>query len=110
MQVNRSVALRSVMTLVVFLYCGSLANSADSAFPLLTGYGFNWLDPATASCDRLPVSDIRQIKSCEFHPTGAFGLDHPYHACKIAQRREFLIFNSVDACMEALETMHANAP
>lgn len=96
-----------VLGACVALFCVAVA---EASFPVAGGYGFDWLAPDTAKCIRIADTDARQFKACEFHASGAFGLDLAYHACPTTQRGEFLVFKSQAACQEALDTMQANAP
>jgi hypothetical protein len=89
---------------------GAAGMAAEAAFPVAGSYGFDWLTPDSAKCVRIAEVDAKQFKVCEFHTSGAFGLDLAYHVCPTAKRGEFLVFKSQAACQEALETMQANAP
>lgn len=97
---------------ILVLVVGSAAfcvHAADSGFPVAGSFGFDWLAPDSAKCVR--IADAKQFKACEFHTSGAFGLDLAYHSCPTAAKRgEFLVFKTQAACQEALETMQANAP
>lgn len=87
------------------------SQAADASFPVAGSYGFDWLAPDSAKCVRIADADVKRFKACEFHTSGAFGLDLAYHSCPVsAKRGEFLAFESQAACQEALETMQANAP
>ena len=87
------------------------ALATEASFPVAEGYGFDWLAPDSATCTRIAAADTKQFRACEFHTSGAFGLDLAYHSCPRASKRgEVLVFESQAACQEALETMQANAP
>ena len=93
----------------IALFCAA-GTAGEATFPVSGSYGFDWLAPDSAKCMRIAEADAKQFKVCEFHTSGAFGLDLAYHACPTAKRGELLIFKSQAACQEALETMQANAP
>jgi hypothetical protein len=59
-------------------------------------------------CERLNDGVVTQASACEFHSTGA--LDLAYYECRRSETSTWLVFHTEDACQEALETTHANAP
>lgn len=87
-----------------------LAASA-AEFPVVGGWGFDWLAPKSAKCRRIEAADAARFRKCEFlSPGGAFGLTLPYHRCTAPGRSEHLVYATRAQCTEALETMRANAP
>lgn len=102
--------LRVSLCLIVLLTGVSQgAGSEDATFPVVGGYGFNWLEPATAQCALIKQTDVQRFTACTYEGSGAFGLSLRFHTCA-APDAEFLIFSSPSECQEALETMQANAP
>ena len=80
-------------------------------FPPVGGYGFDWLQPETAVCHRITRKDSKLFRTCTFSASGyAFGIASSYHTCRISEQSELMIYQSQALCIEALETMQANAP
>lgn len=92
------------------IHHGDMAQGKEGPFAVSSGVGFNWLDPETARCARISTADGHGFRSCEFRQSGAFGLPHAYHACATDDGAEFLVFESLPQCEDALATMYANAP
>jgi hypothetical protein len=100
--------MRTALSAVVLLFTSPvLANE----FPVVGGYGFDWLKPQTTKCQRITRADAKEFSSCTFSPSGyAFGHPSSYHTCKAAGRSEYLIYASQAKCAKAFETMEGNAP
>lgn len=98
-----------LLPLVLLLLVAPWAQAQDR-FSVPGGHGFNWSKPKSARCVRLGEADVKQLKPCEFHATGAFGLPLAYYTCPRAKGGETLVFRNAAECKEALETMQANAP
>ena len=84
--------------------------TADFQRPAVGSFGFDWLKPEEARCTRITPSHLQRFTHCDFHESGAFGLNIAYHACQANGEGEYLVFGTAAACIEALETMQANAP
>lgn len=80
-------------------------------FPVVGGYGFDWLKPKTSHCRRITQVEAASFRSCSFSPAGhAFGLPSAYHTCGAPGRSEILVYGSPAQCAEAFQTMQANEP
>jgi len=80
-------------------------------FPVVGGHGFDWLNPDHTQCRRVTEADAKKFKACEFLADGnAFGLQSPYHSCRVSKRSEYFVYGSRAKCVEAFETMRSNAP
>ena len=102
---------RSIAATVLAIAClGTAARSAEPAFRVHDGFGFDWLAPDSARCTRVATKDTKAFQTCAFHDSGAFGLSLAYFSCPIRKGSELLVFKSSSECQEALETMQANAP
>ena len=77
-------------------------------------YGFDWLHPKSTRCKKLDQAFIRKLEKAkatctEREPGESFGIDvGPWHSCA-AGDQEWLIFATRENCIEAFETMMANA-
>lgn len=77
-------------------------------------YGFDWLHPKSTKCKKLDQAFIRKLEKAkatctEREPGESFGVDvGPWHSCA-AGDQEWLIFATRENCVEAFETMMANA-
>lgn len=86
------------------------AFAENNDYPPAGSYGFDWLDPLSAQCRQITGADIRSFKSCYFEKEGgSFGLEYPYYSCRVNDEIEFVVYLSESACIEAKETMDANA-
>ena len=74
-----------------------------------TPFGFDWLQPETAECVEITESMRASFGDCTYED-GAFGLSDPLFSCPAGAHSCYLVFESLDACIENLETMQANAP
>lgn len=83
---------------------------AGDRFDVVGGIGFNWSRPKQARCNVVKAEDVKDLASCQFEPTGAFGLPLAYHTCPAKRSGELMVFRSRKECQEAFETMQANAP
>lgn len=85
---------------------------SQSKIPSLVGqFGFDWLNPDQAECEKISPTLQSQFKSCEVHgpdATGSFTGKKDFHSCKDGKSHEFMIFKSQARCTEELETMRAN--
>lgn len=80
-------------------------------FPVAGGYGFDWLKSNAAKCRVISASQAAKFKKCQFFKNGnAFGFSSTYHECVGPERSEFFIYETRAKCVDALETMNANAP
>jgi hypothetical protein len=87
------------------------APSRAQPFPVVGGYGFDWLKPDTARCRPISQRDADRFSACRFEPSGhAFGLPSSYHSCTAPGRSETLVYETRSKCEAALETMRGNAP
>lgn len=88
-----------------------LAQAAEAA-PPIGQYGFDWLHPDSARCIQVTEKNKAQFQHCQFHPEGgSFGLTSlPYYTCTVSKKVEYMVYKSKAACIEAKETMEANAP
>lgn len=87
------------------------APAAANAFPVVGGYGFDWLKPKTSRCRRITPVEAASFQGCRFSPDGqAFGLASAYHTCQAPGRSEILIYGSPAQCDEAFQTMQAHEP
>ncbi|MCP9791760.1 hypothetical protein [Vulcanococcus limneticus] len=100
--------MRSAITAAVVL----LASPAlADGFPVVGGYGFDWLKPKTTSCHRITQAEANAFKACRYSASGnAFGLPSSYHSCVAPWRSEVLIYASQAKCAAAFNTMQANEP
>ncbi|MCS5700992.1 hypothetical protein NZK32_18280 [Cyanobium sp. FGCU-52] len=99
-----------IPVLAALLLLGA-APSRAQPFPVLGGYGFDWLKPDTASCRPISRREAERFQACRFEPSGnAFGLPSSHHSCKAPGRSETLVYETRAQCEAALETMRANAP
>lgn len=98
--------LLSVLATLSFEACA--ASTAE--FPIVGGYGFDWLKPDTTRCRTITTKDVATFKKCEFIDSGTFGLPLASHACRVARHSEYFILRTKAECKDALETMRANAP
>lgn len=98
--------LASVLTIFSFTACA--ANAAE--FPIVGGYGFDWLKPDTTRCKTVTAKDAAAFKKCDFLESGTFGLPLASHVCKAGKHSEYFILRNKAECKDALETMRANAP
>ena len=100
-------SLGFTLVLAVLAFC---PESAD-AIPPAEGYGFDWLHPETARCQRASQVESLRHSNCQYCPDGnAFGLHYPYHKCQDQAGREYLIYKTPQQCTDAIETMKSNAP
>ena len=80
-------------------------------FPVVGGYGFDWLKPKTSQCRRITQVEAASFRSCSFSPAGqAFGLPSAYHTCGAPGRSEILVYGSPAQCAEAFQMMQAHEP
>jgi hypothetical protein len=110
MRIQKAKLVTTLGVGLVFTLLGCSAPDAGGAFPLAAGFGFDWLDPESASCERMDADMAKTAGDCEFQSTGAFGLELAYYECRRSETSTLLVFQSADACQQALETMQANAP
>lgn len=100
--------MRITITLLIAFMC-PVVLAGD--FPVVGGYGFDWLKPQTAKCRRITQQDKDHFKTCEFLAKGnAFGLPLAHHTCKSSAKSEHFIYETRRQCQEAIETMQANSP
>lgn len=95
-------------TLAILPLAACAANAAE--FPIVGGYGFDWLKPDTTRCRMITAKDTAAFKKCEFIDSGTFGLPLASHTCKAGKYSEYFILRNKAECKDALETMRANAP
>ena len=80
-------------------------------FPVVGGYGFDWLQPKTTQCRHITPAEAATFRSCRFFPDGqAFGLPSAHHACLAPGRSEILVYGSPAQCTEAFQMMQAHEP
>ena len=72
-------------------------------------FGFDWLQPDSAQCVRITESMRARFSDCTLQD-GAFGLNDSVFSCPVSEHSCYLVFESMDVCIENLETMQANAP
>jgi hypothetical protein len=94
----------------LFLLVVAGSAGAEDRFPVVGGWGFDWLHPARARCREIAAKDAERFRACRYSKEFAFGLDMMAYACKADGRAEFVIFRTKNDCREAFETMQANAP
>jgi hypothetical protein len=86
---------------------------AKDEMPRVGSFGFDWLKPDTAKCQKLSETDIKRFKSCEpGGEAGGFGSSEvkSTHSCQVNEHSEWIIYASGKDCQIAFETMQANAP
>jgi hypothetical protein len=101
--------MRRLLFVPLFLI-GCLPSAFSAEHSVVGGYGFDWLKPMTAQCKLITQKDAERFKKCELSRTDAFGLPLVFHQCRVNDRSEFFIYSSLANCLEAFETMQANAP
>lgn len=107
MNIKQQIALGSA--LAIFATCQTWATQPDR--PLPGSYGFDWLHPESAKCEKITRRKLKKMKVCDAHPKGgSFALEYSYHACRMNGSIEYLIYETKAVCQEAKETMDANAP
>jgi len=86
--------------------------SAKDAKPPVGSFGFNWLKPETAKCQKLKEADIKRFKSCQpGGEEGGFGTNiKSTHTCQVNEKNEWNIYATRKDCQIAFETIQANAP
>jgi hypothetical protein len=105
------VAARTFALSIVLCGIALAASPGDSTSPSVGSYGFDWLHPAKAKCAAVTPKNNATFVACEHKPEGgAFGLSIPYFVCHPKKGTEFLVYATKDQCIEAKETMEANAP
>ena len=81
-----------------------------SEVPSVGSYGFNWLKPETAKCQKITEDCLKEFKTCRKNTkTGGFGEHKPTHVCQAAEG-EWIIYANKAQCQDEFETMQANAP
>ena len=108
-QRNHQTMLNIIRVLPIYFLLAPWAQ-AENKFFIMDGYGFNWAKPESAACTKLNEANMKQLKQCEFHTSGAFGLMIGHYACQHIKNGELLVFQSAAACHDALETMKAHGP
>jgi len=98
----------SNLALAMVLLAASGVSAADR-LPPAGSYGFNWLEPETATCKQLSAKDLAKVKTCTLSDN-AFGLELKSHACRVSDGVELIVYKTKAQCQEGLETMQANAP
>jgi hypothetical protein len=95
---------------IAALLFASAAYAEKQNLPPLGSYGFDWLNPDKAQCQKITPHLINKFLSCEYKNPGGFGLGNPSHKCRISNKSEYIVFSDKAKCMDELETMKANAP
>ena len=98
------------ITFISALLFASVTYAEIQNLPPLGSYGFDWLSPDKAQCQKITPQLAKKFRSCEYANPGGFGLGNPSHKCRISNKSEYIVFSDRAKCMEELETMKANAP
>ena len=98
--------LLSIIMLLLLLGTPCLAEEPQLWSP---SFGFDWLQPDNAECMEITESMRADFSECTYED-GAFGLSIPLFSCPVSEHSCYFVFESLDACIENLETMQANAP
>lgn len=107
MNIKQRIAFGSI--LVMFVISQTWATQPDR--PLPGSYGFDWLHPESVKCEKMTRRKLKKMQVCDTHPKGgSFGLEYKYHACRIKDSVEYLIYETKAICQEAKETMDAHEP
>ena len=94
--------------LIMLLFTTYAATATE--FSKEGGYGFDWLKPETTRCKVITQKDITTFKKCEYITTATFGLPIASYKCDVNKHSEYFILQTKAECIDALETMQANAP
>ena len=101
---------RRCLVLAASVLLGAVPSRAQP-FPVVGGYGFDWLKPDTPLCRPISQRDADRFQVCRFEPSGnAFGIRSSYHRCTAPGRSETLVYDTRAHCEASLETMSSNAP
>ena len=96
--------------LIAGLLFASVGYAEKQNHPPLGSYGFDWLSPDKAQCQKVTPELLKKFHSCEYKNPGGFGLGNPSHKCRISTKSEYIVFPDKAKCIDELETMKANAP
>ena len=100
--------LKNIITGAALLLITNLAFSADEEFPIIGGYGFDWLKPKSTRCTQITPKIAKRFKDCKYSKEYAFGLDLFAYSCKLNAHSEYILLKTKAQCQEVLETMQAN--
>ncbi len=78
--------------------------------PAAGSFGFDWLQPNSATCSQVQTDTIRTFRSCAHQPDGTFGLKDPAYVCRIGPRSELMIYADKATCERNLDVMQSNGP
>ncbi len=98
------------ITFISVLLLASVAQAEIKNLPPVGSYGFDWLKPDKARCQKITPELLKKFRSCEYRNPGGFGLGNPSYKCRISKKSEYIIFSDRAKCADELETMKANAP
>ena len=88
-----------------------LASSADPTPNVVGQFGFDYLHPAKAKCAAITPERAKTFKSCTYIGTdgpGSFTTKTDYTKCIVGPKSEFMIFKTLERCVDELETEKAN--
>ena len=98
------------LTFISILLFAPMAHAGEKPLPPPGSYGFDWLKPDKAQCQKITPELLKTFGGCEYKNPGGFGLGNPSYKCRISKMSEYIIFSDKARCIDELETMKANAP
>jgi hypothetical protein len=101
--------VRGTIALVMLVSAIAAFAAGESPFDPADGYGFDWLQPDAAVCQRVEPSIVSSGR-CEYAAAGGFTGDVASLRCRVSSDSEWLVFADEATCRTQLETMQANAP
>jgi hypothetical protein len=109
-EVGDTMKIMCKTTFIAALLIASVAYAEKQNLPPLGSYGFDWLRPDKAHCQKITPELVKKFRGCEYENPGGFGLGNPSHKCRVSKKSEYIVFTDKAECMDELETMKANAP
>lgn len=79
----------------------------------VSGWGFDWLKPDTAKCEKFSKRNIARIKVCKEELMATSFLPEQkgsFLRCRLTEASEILVYGTQKSCQQQLDTMRANAP
>jgi hypothetical protein len=78
--------------------------------PWPESYGFDWLHPEQAKCEKIAPAQVKTFSSCSYLAEGGFDGSATAYLCSVNPQSEYMLFMSQSICQQQLQTLLANAP
>lgn len=93
---------------VILLFQGAMTYAAEGIKPTQDNYGFDWLNPETATCVKMTDKLMAKFKHCKFEKSAGFDGNTDAFTCTVSTKSEYIVFSNESVCIDQLATMQAN--